>query len=80
MIARSKASVLGGGGEVPMSPFSAASLRRDLPSPRPGFSPAPAQGKDAPKPAQPPIRGRVLDETGRPVAGARVRLYRRDSR
>jgi len=27
-----------------------------------------------------PIRGRVLDEEGRPVAGSRVRLYRRDSR
>ncbi len=42
----------------------------------------PTQARDevAPKPAQSAIRGRVLDDAGQPVAGARVRLYRRDSR
>lgn len=32
----------------------------------------------ASQPAQPAIRGRVVDETGNPMAGARVRLYRRN--
>ncbi len=40
----------------------------------------PTQARDevAPKPAQSTVRGRVIDDAGRPVAGARVRLYRRD--
>jgi len=39
-----------------------------------------AQEAIVPKPVQPAVRGRVLDEMGQPVAGARVRLYRRESR
>ena len=30
--------------------------------------------------SKPTVRGRVLDDAGHPIAGARVRLYRRDSR
>jgi beta-lactamase regulating signal transducer with metallopeptidase domain len=42
----------------------------------------PTQARDdkSSKTAAPTVRGRVLDETGRPIAGARVRLYYRDSR
>ncbi len=39
-----------------------------------------AQVDVAPKPVRSTVRGRVLDELGQPVAGARVRLYRRESR
>ena len=35
---------------------------------------------DAPPAGKASVRGRVLDEAGRPVGGARVRLYRRDGR
>ena len=43
-------------------------------------APVQAQDRTSPKPTQPTVRGRVLDETGKPISGARVRLYRRDSR
>ena len=42
--------------------------------------PTEARDEVAPQPAQAAILGRVLDDAGRPVAGARVRLYRRDGR
>jgi hypothetical protein len=35
---------------------------------------------DAAQPGKPSVSGRVLDESGKPIAGARVRLYRRESR
>ena len=39
-----------------------------------------AGDEPAPRPAQSTVRGRVIDESGRVIPGARVRLYRRDSR
>ena len=40
---------------------------------------APSQARNN-APPEPTLRGRVLDDAGRTIAGARVRLYRRDSR
>jgi protocatechuate 3,4-dioxygenase beta subunit len=50
---------------VAAAPFTVASRANDDP---------------ATKSAQTAIRGRVLDSEGRAIAGARIRLYRRDSR
>ncbi len=38
-----------------------------------------ASDEAVPKPGQSRVHGRVLDEAGQPVAGARVRLYRREN-